>query len=718
MNRINAFAVAFAAVALTLAHTQANAQDTIAQTQAELPVIKTGDIVVTGTREKRDRNDSPESVGKIGREELQKIAPTHPAEALNRIAGVHVNNLGGEGHMTAIRQPITTSGVYLFLEDGLPTRPAGFFNHNALYEINIPQSDSLEVTKGPGSALYGSEAIGGIINSVTQPSPEDFSFSFNPEIGSYGWKRGLLSIGDFSEDLQTGARLNVNVTDNEGYQEDGGYQRESFTLRTDSFFSDVLSMKNIFSYTQVDQSGVSGLNLNDFVNNPRKNYYHGDIGKREVEALRVSSEINYEPDRYNLFTITPFFRDNTMTLMPSWQLGYQPEIYEIAFQSYGVQSKYRRNIPSIKAQVIVGTDVDYTPSTFIADDIIATPDADGIYRNYTQNGRVYDFTADQLAISPYLHGEIKPVKDLTLSAGLRYDYFAIDYKDQLPASVSEFQFNPGLGRPVTRFRPDSQKVSYDQLSPKFGAVYDFNENYNAYFNYRRSFRVPSATTMFAPGSSSPDDQLEPTIADSFEIGTRGQVASWLNYDVALFHMIVSDDVVSYFDGPVRKRQNAGKTTHQGIEIAANGKIADEWNYRAAFTYTKQEYDDFSYTCGGFGAPQTCNRAGFTVARAPETIANLAIGYSPSYVPGLFLEAEYVHIGPYFSDDTNTFEYEGYNLLNARAEYDVSDNLALYIRGVNLTDERYSVLTSNAPAVEYRPGLPLSFFGGIRVKFGQ
>ena len=73
--------------------------------------------------------------------------------------GVHVNVTGGEGHMTAIRQPITTSAVYIYLEDGIPTRSTGFYNHNVLYEINVPQLAGIEVSKGPGSALYGSDAM-------------------------------------------------------------------------------------------------------------------------------------------------------------------------------------------------------------------------------------------------------------------------------------------------------------------------------------------------------------------------------------------------------------------------------------------------------------------------------------------------------------------------------------------------------------------------------
>ncbi len=150
-------------------------------------------IVVTATREEQIKGDIAESVEVMKGNEIEAISPSHPAEVLNRTAGVHINNLSGEGHMTSIRQPITTSGVYLFLEDGIPTRPTGFFNHNGLYEINIPQAERLEVIKGPGSSLYGSDAIGGVINSITKPSASKQEIEVNPEYGSYGWKRLLVS---------------------------------------------------------------------------------------------------------------------------------------------------------------------------------------------------------------------------------------------------------------------------------------------------------------------------------------------------------------------------------------------------------------------------------------------------------------------------------------------------------------------------------------------
>ena len=129
------------------------------------------EVTVIGTREAQPRAQETATVDVIDAAQINETLPAHPSEIMERIPGVHVNVTGGEGHMTAIRQPITTSPVYLYLEDGIPTRSTGFFNHNALYEIDLPQADRIEVNKGPGTALYGSDAIGAVINVQTKAPP-------------------------------------------------------------------------------------------------------------------------------------------------------------------------------------------------------------------------------------------------------------------------------------------------------------------------------------------------------------------------------------------------------------------------------------------------------------------------------------------------------------------------------------------------------------------
>lgn len=673
-------------------------------------------IVVTATREEKLQGEVPESVDVIQREEIEFVSPAHPSELLNRTAGVHVNNLGGEGHMTAIRQPITTGGVYLFLEDGVPARPTGLFNHNALYEINLPQADRIEIIKGPGSALYGSDSIGGIINSITKKSPEKAEIEINPEVGSYGWKRFLASAGSpINENM--GFRIDLNLTDNDGYREESEYSRYSTTGRLDGFIGDYTSYKTILSYTQVEQSGVSGLESDDYQNDPKKNFFHNDAGRREVEALRFSTEVAYEPDNQNLYTFTPFFRDNQMKLMPSWMLTYDPNDRNYEFQSYGFLAKYRRKLPSLKAEFITGIDVDYTPSTYEEVRLSTTQDGNGIFTNTTPTGRTnYDFDANQLSISPYIHGEWQAQEKLRLTAGLRYDYFYVDYQDNLASSVPQQQFGAGG---FNHLRPDSQDLSYDSFSPKLGVVYNITDEHDFYANYRHSFRVPSIGQLFRSGSSTNTTELDPVKTDSFEIGTRGQWFSWLNYNVAIYHMIVKDDIVSYIDTTSndRKVTNAGETEHQGLEIGLNGNVTDEWGFRTAWSFTNQEYNDYTAL---FGFPTTqINYAGNDVGKAPTTIGNVAINYKPSYVKGLKLEVEWEHLGEYYTDETNTQQYGGHDLFNVRISQDITDKLQVYGRALNITDKLYSTYTRNQvgdPDIQYRPGLPRTFYVGVKAKF--
>ena len=143
-------------------------------------------LVVSASREVERRADGSLTIDALSGSEIRQTRATHPAGLLNRLAGVHVTETSGEGHMMAMRLQVTTAPMYLYLEDGIPTRPTGFFNHNALYEVNLPQAGGIEVIKGPGNALYGSDAIGGVVNVLTQPAPLAPSLDVTAEGGAYG----------------------------------------------------------------------------------------------------------------------------------------------------------------------------------------------------------------------------------------------------------------------------------------------------------------------------------------------------------------------------------------------------------------------------------------------------------------------------------------------------------------------------------------------------
>ena len=89
------------------------------------------EVVITGTREAEALSRTAASVGVIREDTIRRTMPAHPSQLLGQIPGVAVAVTNGEGHTTAIRQPFTTAPVYLYLEDGIPIRPLGVFNHNA-----------------------------------------------------------------------------------------------------------------------------------------------------------------------------------------------------------------------------------------------------------------------------------------------------------------------------------------------------------------------------------------------------------------------------------------------------------------------------------------------------------------------------------------------------------------------------------------------------------
>src|SRR5690606_3840175 len=106
-------------------------------------------------------HETPAAISRRDRDTIEAKKPTSIGEVLNTVPGVYMTDLGNEQHSMSIRQPLSYSAVYLYMQDGIPIRPLGLFNHNALYEINLAGVDAIEVIRGPAASLYGSNSVGG-----------------------------------------------------------------------------------------------------------------------------------------------------------------------------------------------------------------------------------------------------------------------------------------------------------------------------------------------------------------------------------------------------------------------------------------------------------------------------------------------------------------------------------------------------------------------------
>ncbi len=653
------------------------------------------EVTVTGTREEQLKSETPATITTLDGETLRDMKGTHPTEVMGRIPGVHVSITGGEGHMTAIRQPITTSPVYLYLEDGIPTRSTGFFNHNALYEINLPQAGGIEVLKGPGSALQGSDAIGGVINVLTRAPSAEREIEVSAEYGASGFMRAM---GSYSDTLGDDAlRASVNLTHTDGWRESTQYDRESTTLRWDSFLKGGAMLKTVLTMSNIDQqtAGSSRLRYDDYHNNPTYNYT--PISFRKVQAIRLSSAYEKE-DQNSLLSLTPYLRWNSMEMLPNWSLGYDPVIYTTGHSSLGLMGKYRRDFAPYRARLVVGADIDFSPGSRDESSINRTKIGND-YVGYSLAEKIYDYDVTFMSASPYAHVEASPVEKLRLSAGLRLDAIRYVYKNNLGEQLT------GNHR-----RYADNTVNFLHLSPKLGATYAFTPRFNAFASYKHAFRAPSAGTLFRSGKSADSLHLNPVKVNSYEVGIRGNPKKGISYELSAYYMVKKDDILTYNDGTNRIKQNAGETLHKGIEVGLGYRFNPEWKLNAALSYSKQTYEEWV-------ASATTDYSGNEMASAPRMINNLTLAYSPRYLPKSNFELEWVHMSEYWMDENNTHKYTGHQLLNFRGSYQVNDTFKVFGRVMNVTDSLYATRASyTSNRLEYAPGTPLTLYAGIEATF--
>lgn len=665
-------------------------------------------VTVTATREAARLVETPASVGAVKGEDIATDKPSHPAQVMSQVPGVAVSVTNGEGHTTAIRQPFTTSPVYLFLEDGIPTRSTGFFNHNALYEINVPQAGGIEVNRGPSSALYGSDAIGGVVNVITREPPTGREVQGSVELGEHGWRRALIGGGDGYE--SGGWRADLNLTKTDGWRDETGYDRASGTFRWDHFVGDSVFMKTMFGFSDIDQEtgANSPLVREDYKHDPTRNYL--PIAFREVRALRLSTTIERDTGD-TLWSVTPYVRDNRMDLLASFMLRFDPTLAETENQSYGLMAKWRQDFAPLRARLIAGVDVDFSPGgrrENAIDPVRRGAGASQEFVAYSLGPRIYDYDVEYRGVSPYLHGEISPTERLRLTAGLRYDDLRYELDNDLAGSVVNF----GTG---FYGQADDTEVSFHRLTPKLGATYALTENLHLFASYNQGFRAPSESQLFRPSRARSVEEarilarsaleLDAIKADQYELGVRG-VAAGVSYDLVAYELTKRDDIVSQRD-PATTRTittNAGKTRHRGVELGLGAPLARTLRFDVALSYAKHEFVDWVTNQGDF--------SGNEQQSAPRFLSNARLTWTPS--DALRAQLEWTRIGSYWLDDANTAKYHGHKLFNLRGNYAVGPNASLFGSVHNLGDTRYAdsaqLSTNSTPA--YSPGLPRTLIVGV------
>ncbi len=211
-------------------------------------------IVVTANRSQQDQFLSLSATQVIDEAQIKAIQPQNITELLSTIAGVTVANLGGAGQSASVFMRGTNGNHTLVLVDGVRVGSATL-GTTSFSSMSVNLIERIEVVKGPRGALWGSDAIGGVIQIFTK-NLQSGEGIVTAGIGSNGyWKtEAAIGLGDEFNSLTIAAALEesngFNSTDYDGQEDKDGYDRQSFSINGQSKLTDEYSLNLVSRYEQ------------------------------------------------------------------------------------------------------------------------------------------------------------------------------------------------------------------------------------------------------------------------------------------------------------------------------------------------------------------------------------------------------------------------------------------------------------------------------------
>lgn len=659
------------------------AQDaTKAKDKADAPTTMYLDtMVVTATRTESKLKKLPASVSVLGTQELETVKFVDARrELLKRIPGYSM--------IRNLRIPIGGKNYTVSLVDGLAISSAfGSGTIGSAQDTNTFDIERIEVVKGPASALYGSHALGGVINIITRKPPEHPEYRIWGEGGTYDRGRGGVSAAGSTARL--GYFLDANILDYEGWQDRTVNKQKQ------------VSGKLLFTIDPSSEITVRAEYFDKYEENP------GDLTVPSASALEFD-DIDWKkagvPDAYNdkkaMSLSAKYERD--LSNQSGFELSYGirttesegPPSYDAdgGFGSSDVTNQnmlgiYKLGFDFFRSELIAGVDLQHSASD-----------------STTYDGRSVDCDIDQqwdieaVVTSPFMQYEVFPIERVRISLGARYDkirYSATGY------NVDRFDVR-------THY---DESTDFTNVSPKAGITVDLGLEQSLWLSCGQGFVVPSRTYLFTGSrgyAANPD--LDPEKADNYEIGLRGRlIDSRLDYDITAYRTDITDMLVA--DTEHRVYVNAGEVRVQGLETAIGYAISDQWRFDLAYTYADNKYIDFINGNDDY--------SGNTLSASPKNHYNARVTWMP--VQGFSAELEWNSISSYYTsagNDDPQGEAQRPDLFNLRLSYETGP-WRLWAHVLNLLDEKYAERVSYSASDaqrSYTSGEPLNVYAGLSYTF--
>jgi iron complex outermembrane recepter protein len=662
-------------------------------------------VVVSATRTPRPELEVPASVDRIGGDEVREDrAQVNLSESMGAVPGISVMNrqnyaqdLQVQSRGFGARSTFGVRGVRL-IADGIPaTMPDG---QGQAATFALGSAESIEVLRGPFSALYGN-AAGGVILVQTMDGPEAPTAEADLYFGSYGTGRTGLKFGGQYGGLNGIADLSHFETD--GYREHSTAQRDHLNAKLKYQTSPGGALTLVAnSLRQPDTQDPLGLTRAQFEQDPR-------------QASPVAAQFNTKK------TIGQGQLGGTLTQ----RVGDG----RVEAMLYGGQ----RQVEQFLAIPLV-TQLAPTHSGGIVD--LDRTYGGGALRGFARWGAVglslgaeYDVMYERrkgFINNNGVVGALKRDEDNTVSSTAFYAQaewkFAERWLALLGARNTRVAFDSQDYYVAAGNGNDSGSRTYGATTPVAGILYRLSGSTSVYGSFGRGFETPTFVELaYSTGGSGLNFGLDASTSRHFELGVKHVAPGTARLNAAVFDIVTSDEIVVDSNSGGRAiYRNAGHTDRKGFEIGAETLSGGPFELRAAYTYLDATFrEGFNTVIGTF--PNNTPVAVPAGAGLPGVAQNQLFAdlrYRRSYFHATL---EVLHRTSVPVNDPNTDSAPGFTVWNLAAGFFQQDSQWRFVefaRIDNLGNKDYigSVIVNETGFRYFEPAPRRSISVGLRAAY--
>ncbi|WP_086868918.1 TonB-dependent receptor PqqU [Kosakonia pseudosacchari] len=673
-------------------------------------------MIVSATPQTVSELDSPAAVSVVQGDDIRQAAPrVNLSESLNSVPGLQVQNRQNYAQDLQLsirgfgsRSTYGVRGIRLYV-DGIPaTMPDG---QGQTSNIDLNSVESIDVLRGPFSALYGN-ASGGVMNVTTQTGREPATIEASSYYGSFGsWRYGLKATGAMGDGTHAGdVDYTVSSTRfvTHGYRDRSGARKNLANAKLGVRIDDASKLSLIFNSVDIKANDAGGLTESEWHDNPRQSpraqqYDTRKTIKQTQAGLRYERQMSSQDD----FSVMMYAGERETTQYQSIPRGDTPfaaqrnpkhagGVIDLARHYQGIDTRWtHRGELGVPVTFTGGLNYENMSEerkgyeNFVMD---GTTPVYGEKGNLRRNERNLMWNVD-----PYLQTAWQLTDKLSLDAGVRYSSVWFDSNDHYITA---------------RNGDDSGEASYHKWLPAASLKYAMTEAWNVYAAAGRGFETPTINELSyrADGKTGLNFALKPSTNDTVEIGSKTRIGNGL-LTAALFRTDTDNEIVTDTSSGGRTTyKNAGKTRRQGAELSLDQQFAGNWRAKLAWTYLDATYR--SEVCDG-----GCN--GNRIPGIARNMGFASLGWLPDQ--GWYAGADVRYMSDIMANDENSAKAPSYTVTGLNTGYKFSYGnwmMDVFGRVDNLFDRHYvgSVIVNEGNNRYYEPAPGRNYGVGLSVAY--